>query len=283
MQDALLSTPARGIRALLGTHGEFAAGLFLDRLPRSWIPSSGIRVARRSGFDWSLDLADDVQRTLYLVGSYDALTLDVLRRQVQPTDVVLDIGANIGAFALPLAARLTPPGRVIAVEPAPDTAERLRGHVIANGLSDRVEVVQVALSDHDGWAELHVSRPRGGGNVGARTLEGNGASTGAPVRLMPGDELRRQLGVDGFDVVKIDVEGHEGPVLDGLAETFREAPPRVVVAEVVPHLQRRAGSSVTAVVDRLRAFGYEGRAIRHRGLRPLRPGFTGNAVFTRHS
>lgn len=276
----LVLTTARGVNAALGRHGELAASLLLDRLPDRCVPHSGVYEASRCGFDWTLDLADNLQRRLYLVGSYESLTLAVVLKRLTPSDVVLDVGANIGTFALPVAARLHHPGRLVAVEAAPDTADRLRDHVGRNGLSERVEVVEVGLSDHSGRASLHLS-PFGSRDAGTRTLEGDGATTGQPVELTTGDALRRRLGLDRFDVVKIDVEGHEASVLSGMVQTFMESPPRLLVVEIVPSHQERAGRSVASLIEFFASFGYRGRAIRHRGLSTLTPDFAGNAIFER--
>lgn len=272
-----LPTVMRTVNWLGGMHGERAASLLLDVLPRSWVPTSGIRLVERGGLLWRLDLSDNLQRRLYLIGSYESLTLRAVLGRLRADDVVLDVGANIGALALPLAKRLQG-GLVFAVEPAADTAERLRQHVAVNRLDHRVRVVDAALSNREGQAVLRVSE-MGGGDVGTRTLEGTTPPVGAPVRLTTGDALRRDLRLTSFDVVKIDVEGHEMAVLDGLAGTLAQAPPRMIVLEVVPGNQHRAGASSQALLDRMTALGYRGWAIRHRGLTRVTPGFAGNVLF----
>lgn len=272
----------RAVNAALGKHGELVASRLADRLPAGWLPTSGIFEARRGGFCWTLDLSDNLQRRLFLVGSYEALTLAAVTSRLQATDVVLDVGANIGTFALPVAARLRHPGRLVAVEAAPDTADRLREHITTNGLSERVEVVQAGLSDHEGSARLHLGT-FGVGDAGTRTLEGSGAAVGPAVRLTTGDALRARLGLERFDVVKIDVEGHEAAVLAGLVRTLTEAPPRLLVVEVVPGHQERAGRSTESLVGLITSYGYSGRAIRHRGLAPLTRDFAGNVLFERSS
>lgn len=270
----------RTVTLLGGKHGEYVASLVLNRIPRRWVPSTGTYSARRKGLDWNLDLRDNLQKRLYLVGDYEALTLAAVMARLRPTDCVLDVGANIGAFALPIAQRLRSPGRVIAVEAAKDTADQLRRHVASNGFGDRVQVVEAALSDRAGEARLRISG-HGPGDAGSRTLEGDSPTTGEPVLLTTGDLLREQLKIARFDVVKIDVEGHERYVLDGLAETFSACPPRLLVLEVVAAHQERSGGSSQALVKRVSELGYRGCAIRHRGLAPITPDFSGNAIFIR--
>lgn len=270
----------RGINRLGGKHGEDAASFFLNRVPQGAVPSGGRRSVRRGGIWWTLDLDNKLQKRLYLVGSYEKLTLHALARYLQPNDVVLDVGANIGALTLPIARRLQGHGRVIAVEPADDTADRLRNHVVGNGLQDRVHIVEAALSDHEGHAQLRSSTswPT---DTGSRTLEGGSATVGSPVRVMTGDALRQELAIDSFNMIKIDVEGHEWAVLDGLAETFGSHAPRVVLLEVVATHQQRAGKRASSLVRRMEEMGFQGFAIRHRGMVPYTRSFSGNVLFVR--
>jgi FkbM family methyltransferase len=167
------------------------------------------------------------------------------------------------------------------VEPAKDTVERLRRHVFLNHLGDRIKVINAGLSDREGTATLR-SSAFGLGDVGTRTLEGNSAPVGDPVQLITGDALRNQLNISRFDIVKIDVEGHERFVLDGLTDAFQNCPPRVVVLELVANRQELSGGSSHSLVARMESMGYRGLAIRHRGLSPILPSFSGNTIFTRN-
>ncbi len=281
MLTDLVSRTAQAVNLLGGKHGEYMASQLLNRLPRAWIPASGRREVSRQGLRWNLDLSDNLQHRLCIVGSYESLLLSALADRLRPTDVVLDVGANIGAIALPLARLLQPgTGRVVAVEAAADTADRLRCHVALNGLEDRVHVVQRGLSNRSGPAYLR-SSAFGQDDVGTRTLEGVCAVVGDPVQLVTGDALLAELGIERVDLVKIDVEGHELSVLDGLQHTFADRPPRVVVLEVIAENQARAGLSTERLVARMSELGYGGLAVRHRGLVPLTADFSGNVIFTR--
>lgn len=239
-------------------------------MPRRWIPSSGTYMARRRGLNWVLDLNDHVQKRIYLVGSYESLTLAALLPRLRPTDTFLDVGANIGAIALPVAKKLRRPGRVIAVEPARDTAAHLRMHVALNDLGDVVEIVEAGLSDREGEARLRLGC-FGCGDVATRTFEGDLAFDSEPVRITTGDGLRHELGIERFDVIKIDVEGHERFTLEGLSDTFANRPPRVVVLEMAAETQQLSGGSLQDIMDHMTEMGYVGSAIRQRGLRPVPP------------
>ena len=81
---------------------------------------------------------------------------DFLARTIRPGDVVLDLGAFVGIYAV-LAARWSgPDGRVVAFEPTPASAALARRHLAFNGLGpDRVTLVEAAVSDRAARATLH--------------------------------------------------------------------------------------------------------------------------------
>ncbi len=67
--------------------------------------------------------------------------------------LIVDVGANIGVFTL-YAARQAPRARIIAIEPFPETCDRLRNHVEENHLTDRVTVLDCAIAPERGWGEM---------------------------------------------------------------------------------------------------------------------------------
>ena len=77
---------------------------------------SSITKVYRRGLHWSLDLKEGIDLAIYL-GVYEPETIKELKHIVKPGDVVVDIGANIGAITLPLAEYVGVDGCVIAFEP----------------------------------------------------------------------------------------------------------------------------------------------------------------------
>ena len=103
----------------------------------------------RNGIRWSLDLEEGIDLALYL-GVYQKLGAYVENAVLTSGMVALDIGADIGAFTLPLAARLGEAGCVIAIEPTIYALEKLRANLALNPmLSGRVITVQALLGTAD--------------------------------------------------------------------------------------------------------------------------------------
>lgn len=186
-------------------------------------------------------LGDAVRRGAYEPSPPARLVFDL----VGPGTVLLDLGAHLGVVAL-VAARLG--ATVVAVEAAPGNAACLRASRDANRL-DNLTVVEAAVSDRPG-----VVRFREDGAYGQVTIDAG--PNVVEVRAAPVTDLLREQGLDRVDVIKMDVEGHELPVIDGMRELLArpDAPP--VVFESNRHTLHTAGATPADLLTRFEALGY---------------------------
>jgi FkbM family methyltransferase len=163
---------------------------------------------------------------------YNIEELDFLRANVPAGGIFVDIGANVGTYAMVLARRVGAGGKVIAVEPHPVTFARLTFNNTASGYTQTL-LVAAAAGPADG--ELMIETD--GVNLGASHVV-SGAVTGEAIKV-PSLRLRRILdeaNVTSVDALKIDIEGFEDRVLTGF---FKEAPPSLWPrAIVIEHLSR---------------------------------------------
>ena len=126
-------------------------------------------------------------------------------------DVVVDVGAGVGAETLLFSRLVGASGRVVALEAHPRTFERLELLCRLNGLANVVPL-QVAASDADGTlsisdAEEHV----------ANTILGVG-ERGIDVPARPLDDVAAELGLTRVDLLKLNIEGAERAALAGMTE-----------------------------------------------------------------
>jgi len=154
------------------------------------------------------------------LGIYERGAQRLLRSLVRAGDVVFDIGANVGFYAL-LAARLSGPnGRVIAFEPLASNVAYLCRHLELNCL-ENVEILQLALSDENGRGFIAESA-----GPSMSTL----ASEGVPVEVARLDDLVDSGRIPTPQVLKIDVEGAESRVLQGARLTLARHRPKIILA-----------------------------------------------------
>jgi len=179
---------------------------------------------------------------------YNLEELDFLRAHTPQGGVFVDVGANVGTYAMVLARHVGTSGKVIAIEPHPVTHARLAFNRSASGFT-QVALVAAAAGPADG--ELLIETD--GDNLGASHIV-SGERAGNAIKV-PSLRLLRILedaGVRRVDALKIDVEGFEDRVLTGF---FRTAPqalwPRAIVIE---HLSRNEWQD-DCIAD-MRARGY---------------------------
>jgi FkbM family methyltransferase len=204
-----------------------------------------------AGVTLELELDDYVQRSIY----YDAWELPELRltRQVLgPGDTMVDVGANVGLFALTAAAG---GAEVHAFEPVPANLERLRRNLALNpGLP--VHVVPAAVGEEDGRATFGTpDAPTGASTSGGfYALGGQHAQVEADVLRLDG-YLERQ-GVARVHLLKADVEGAEPLVLRGAAGALAEQRVDVVLLEASIYTLAPLQLRFADLVEPLASAGY---------------------------
>jgi FkbM family methyltransferase len=184
---------------------------------------------------------------------YNLEELDFLRARTPLGGVFVDVGANVGTYAMVLARHVGANGKVIAVEPHPVTHARLAFNRAASGFS-WVALVAAAAGPSDG--ELMIETD--GDNLGASHIvsgERPGNAIGVPsLRLQ---RILEDAGVSHVDALKIDVEGYEDRVLTGF---FKQAPPSLWPrAVVIEHLSRNEWLEDCIADMRARGYAETGR------------------------
>jgi FkbM family methyltransferase len=196
--------------------------------------------------------------------------LRLLPRLVGLGAVCLDLGAGLGVYSYTLAAVVGHKGRVLAVEPRPSAASRIRRVARMLGLR-QIGVAVCAVAARPGRSSLVVPirhLPVPGRAYLADLPDGNGTRTQdhflerelrpgrrreVPVRTI--DDLRTELDRP-VDFVKIDVEGAEHAVFSGAARLLAEDRP-LVLCEIEDRHARRYGQSRRSVLELVAGYDYE--------------------------
>ncbi len=164
---------------------------------------------------------------------FDPDEFAVLARVLATGGVFVDVGANAGIYSYWATQCMTKGGRILAVEPDPEMRRRMAFNIATNDLH-QIEICALALSDHDGEAVLQVNPAQRGTNT-LDTDEANRAGGAREMLTVPVTTLLALLterGIGHLDVLKIDIEGHEPPVLRHFLTHAPEALwPRAVISE----------------------------------------------------
>lgn len=174
-----------------------------------------------------LDYDPDLREALSLLG---------------PEDTVIDLGANVGVYALRFAAAAK---RVIAVEANPETARILRRNADRNGL--KIEIELCAAADKSGKVQDLVwfkGRPNMASIFYAPFFRGKTESV--KVSTIAVDDLVDRLGLSSVKLVKMDIEGSEADAIRGMKKTISRFRP-IILFE----------NSFYEAADELEALGYK--------------------------
>lgn len=197
---------------------------------------------------------DILQQYLYYFGIWEPDVTAFLNRRLMPGDGFLDVGANIGYFALLAAKRVGPSGRVVAIEASPSVYELLVANVHRNR-ARQVMTLNLAASDATGRVKLYCGQAC---NCGATSVVPEGHEMAvAEVDAAPLSALIDDRDWNDVRLVKIDVEGAEAGVVQGLGSLIAEGrADREYLIEVHPAQLRQLGHSVEDVLSPFHAAGF---------------------------
>lgn len=192
---------------------------------------------------------------------FDARERAVMAERLRPGAVFVDIGANAGLYSLWAHRCMQGRGRILAVEPDPEMRRRMAFNFRTNSLAG-IELCPLALSDHEGQATLKVHSGQRGMNTiddeEARRTGGSREALSVPVTTLTALLHDRQ--VERVDLLKIDIEGHEPPVLRHfLLHADSALWPRTVIAE----LKAQTAAEVLALFEQR---GYRRQAALRRNV-----------------
>ncbi len=200
----------------------------------------------------------------------EAPWLSQLRPYALPGSTVVDVGANIGFFTRPFARWVGPQGRVIAIEPEPANFGRLRRHLRREEAEGNVLLRQAAAADREGSVFLALNPY----HPGDHRL----SQSGIPVRALALDSLLEEPGLPPVSLIKIDVQGAEGRVVEGARRVIARHRPALCV-EVDDAALRQQGSSCAALIQMIRGLGYRAHRLRAGSVsEPLQPDEAAAAV-----
>jgi FkbM family methyltransferase len=186
-----------------------------------------------------------------------------LKETIRAGDVVLDVGAFVGIYAV-LAARWSgPDGRVIAFEPTPSSVAIARKHLTFNEIAaNRVQLVEAAVSDRATRATLHQYDAHAMPYVNSlvQAVDTDARAVTRDVAVVTIDDVCKELKVVPA-VIRMDVQGAEIHALRGARETIRGAPHLSLVVEMHPQCWPAFGVTDKDARETLRELGLTARPL----------------------
>ncbi|MCK6450195.1 MAG: FkbM family methyltransferase [Alphaproteobacteria bacterium] len=212
----------------------------------------------------------DIARSILHRGCYEPIETAIVLARLGPGMTVIDVGANVGHYAMVAAAAVGPEGRVVAFEPDGENHAALAANLALNGFT-QAKAERLALGAAPGAAILYRDEAnRGGHSLAAANVQKPGGEIRVAMTTLDAYG-RENLAGRRVGFVKIDVQGAEAEVLAGAADTLARDGPNLLV-EFWPHGIRARGGEPMELVERMLGLGYR-MAVIDRGhpghVRPL--------------
>ncbi|MEL7421036.1 MAG: FkbM family methyltransferase, partial [Cyanobacteria bacterium J06555_3] len=187
-----------------------------------------------------------IGRSIYETGVWEADVTEFISDKIQPGWTIFDIGSHIGYYSLLFAKHAGKTGQVHCFEPS-QTIETLRQNAELNQWAN-LKIHDFALFDREGTICME---QRGKTRVKTETSEQD-----ILVEMKIFDEWKKQANIKSFDLFKLDVEGAEFNILQGMKETIEEFKPAILI-EVHTEMLPEFGFSASEVFDFLRSANYK--------------------------
>jgi FkbM family methyltransferase len=206
---------------------------------------------------WGLPLevymSDSIGYSIVTGGVFDPCVTETLWRLIDPGDVVVDVGGNVGYLTSLAAVRSGREGKVLSCEPHPrvhELLERNAGRWRERAHLDNVEIRRIALADREGEGTLEAPAAFHA-NMGLAALaDGRGAESNGDTFTVQLARLDDVAPAERVGVLKVDVEGHEPDVFRGAERLLSTGAVRDIVFEDLEEYP----SEATALVE---AAGYD--------------------------
>lgn len=200
---------------------------FLEQKYRDFVLKPALKIvnkhqAKSDTIFWTMPF-DSICKNIILNKFYEIELLNGMCELVNNKDgVVIDIGANIGNHSLYFAKKFK---QVIAFEPLPSNCWILKSNLYLNKINNLM-LIEKGLSNINTQMAVDASNRKNTNNSVSEIIEGSNNQIVVDVAI--GDEEIEKLNLDKkIDVIKIDVEGHEPFVVEGLKKTIEKNKPLI--------------------------------------------------------
>ena len=216
---------------------------------------NGIIIKNIQGSRMYIDLKDmGISSEIALYGIREPESTKMIQKVVKDGDVVLEIGANRGYYALMESKLVGKNGKVYCIEPLPENVEHLKKNIELNGYNN-MEVYQLAIGDKNGTASMSISSHS---NLGSLMDKKDSRIVGSlKVKLVTLDNFLKEKRFPDF--IRMDVEGYEYNIIKGMMNVLKSNKPLKMFIEVHPHIMNKG--QTTFVLKSMMEHGFKTKKV----------------------
>ena len=209
------------------------------------------------GLKLYLNPSDPVLSPSIALGIYENYEREIFRQFCMPGSIGVDVGGNVGLYTVIAASRVGKNGKVIAIEPHPESYRYLQKTIEANGLS-AVKSFNVALGDRRETIDLFLTDEN---KADSLIYDATGQRLKIDTEMIDLDHLLAENEIDAVQLIKMDIQGAEGLALRGMSGTLAKSSVVVIFTEFWPWGIEEAGESVAGFLRELMRAGFRFKAI----------------------
>ena len=248
----------------------------------SSLPNNGaVKAIRRSGDELVIELRDSLRmrwdiddlRTapnmLMNHGEYESRELQVLLDAARQSQIVFDVGANVGWYTINIAHAIARRGgHLYAFEPIPRTFATLQYNVRLNALQSCTTLSNVGLGDVEKEVEFFLPKVTGSVAASQKPLFEQQENEKVTAKIMRLDDFIAKKGIKRLDLLKCDIEGAELLMLRGAMDSIARFRP-VIFLELLRKWSKVYGYHPNDVIGLLAGVGYQCFAMGEEDLIPI--------------
>jgi len=226
---------------------------------------SSLRTVDLGNYSQIVWINENLGRKIHL-GIFEKDETNLFKSHIKSGDTILDVGANIGYFTSLFAHLVGAEGKVIAIEPIPENSKLIDLNCLINRYQGRVINVHSAVGDENFSGSIKFNRTSetqcGFVDTGSDRTIGDRYKPllnniiEVPIRSL--DSILQEKGINGIDVLKMDIEGFEYKALLGMKSLLENesSKPRLMLIELFDHHLNHYGDSVEMVISFLQNYNY---------------------------
>ena len=196
-----------------------------------------------------------ISRELAVYHIHEPNATALYRNCIKKGMYVVDIGSNLGYYALLASTLVGHRGKVLAIEPEPQNYKLLTINANTNHLQN-IDIIQCAVGGKDGMSEFYITEASNTNSL-IPPITGKIISS-IQIKTRKLDTLLKEHNFSKVDLIRMDIEGGEVVAIEGMQNTFKQYKP-TIVAEL--HCDAVGTESIVKLLKSLKGFGYNAEYI----------------------
>lgn len=207
---------------------------------------------------------DIIQKYIYYFGTWEPHISIFISSRLKPGDIFIDIGSNVGYYSLLASNLVGTNGKVVAIEASPKVFDTLQKHIALND-ADNIRAICYAVSNERTRLVIHHGESS---NIGSTSIVRNFKESFHPdleIEAAPLGDLLSHEEITKARMIKIDVEGAEWLVIEGMAQIFPLLNDDVeILLEVSPEMLVQFDKTINDLLDILGKYGFYAYIVRNK-------------------